>query len=34
MIGDNLDSDILFGKNSGIDQMLVLTGNTDITMLQ
>ena len=26
MIGDNPSTDILFGKNAGVDQCLVLTG--------
>jgi 4-nitrophenyl phosphatase len=26
MIGDNLDTDITFGKNGGIDSLCVLTG--------
>ena len=26
MVGDNLDTDIKFGKNSGIGTVLVLTG--------
>lgn len=28
MVGDTLKTDITIGKNSGIDQLLVLTGNT------
>ena len=30
MVGDNLDSDILFGKNAGIGTILVLSGLTQI----
>ena len=30
MIGDNLDSDILFGKNAGIGTILVLSGLTKL----
>jgi ribonucleotide monophosphatase NagD (HAD superfamily) len=26
MVGDNLETDILFGKNSGVSTMLVMTG--------
>ena len=33
MIGDNIDTDIAFGKKCGIDQLLVLTGNTNKKML-
>lgn len=33
MIGDKLESDILFGKNAGIDTCLVLTGSTTSEML-
>lgn len=29
MIGDKIDTDIQFGKNSGIDQMLLFTGVTN-----
>lgn len=29
MIGDNLETDILLGINSGIDSYLVFTGVTD-----
>lgn len=29
MIGDNLETDIAFGLNSGIDTIVVLTGVTD-----
>lgn len=28
MIGDRLDTDILFGVNGGIDTMMVLTGSS------
>ena len=28
MIGDNLDTDIMFAKNAGIDSLLVLSGVT------
>lgn len=28
MIGDNLESDIMFGNNCGIDTLLVLSGST------
>jgi ribonucleotide monophosphatase NagD (HAD superfamily) len=30
IIGDNLFTDILFGKNSGMDTALVLTGTTHL----
>ncbi len=33
MVGDNLDTDIMFGINSKIDTLLVLTGVTDQEML-
>lgn len=29
MIGDNLDSDIMLGKNANIDSLLVMTGVTN-----
>ena len=29
MIGDNLNTDIKFAINSGVDSLCVLTGNTD-----
>lgn len=34
MIGDNLETDIALGKNSGLDTLLVLTGVTDEKQLQ
>ncbi|KAJ9121072.1 hypothetical protein QFC24_005053 [Naganishia onofrii] len=33
MVGDNLDTDILFGINSGIATLLVMTGVTDESLL-
>ena len=33
MIGDNLETDILFGINANIDSFLVLTGVTDQALL-
>ena len=29
MVGDNLDTDIMFAKNCGIDSLLVFTGVTN-----
>ena len=34
MIGDTLKTDILFGNNSGIDSLVVLTGNTTLSELE
>lgn len=34
MIGDNLETDIALGKSSGIDTLLVLSGVTDIPLLE
>lgn len=34
MIGDNLESDILFGNNSGIATLLVLTGKCRLADLR
>jgi HAD superfamily hydrolase (TIGR01450 family) len=34
MVGDKIESDVLFGKNAGIDTCLVLTGTTDECALQ
>lgn len=33
MIGDNLDTDIRFGTNGGIDTLCVLTGNATEQMV-
>ena len=30
MIGDSLETDILFGNNCGIDTLLVTSGNIDL----
>lgn len=34
MIGDNMDTDILFGKNAGMDTLLVFTGVTNEEILK
>jgi 4-nitrophenyl phosphatase len=33
MVGDNLETDILFGKNSGVSTMLVMTGELWLVQL-
>ena len=34
MIGDTLKTDIMFGNNSGIDTLVVLSGNTTVPELE
>ncbi|CAH8277194.1 unnamed protein product [Arabidopsis lyrata] len=34
MVGDRLDTDILFGQNGGCKTLLVLSGVTSISMLE
>jgi len=34
MIGDNLNTDILIGKNAGVDSFLVMSGVTDDSIIK